>query len=80
MARFVIVYQGMQDPTPVQEHALRERLQDVKVLDHTPGAMLVEGTSSRLRSLLADVPDWELATAATVRVRPPRRSRLKAAA
>jgi hypothetical protein len=78
MARFVIVFQGTQDPSPSAVQALLARLKGVEVVDEMPGTLMVEGSKAQLSSQLSGLTDWCMSPAQVANVRPPRR--LKAAA
>lgn len=79
MSRFVVLYQGISDPSTQEERSLESALKRVKVVERMPGTVLVEGDEADVASAVQQVPNWTFSLQRGVSVSPPHQ-RLKRAA
>lgn len=71
MSRFVVLYQGISDPSTQEERTLVSALKRVKVVDRMPGTVLVEGDEADVASAVRQVPNWTFSRERGVSVSPP---------
>lgn len=80
MSRYVVVYNGLNDPPRAEERSLVSALRkSVTVVDSMPGTILVEGAEAAVASVVGKRPNWQFSAAAHVAVRPPHRAIKRAA-
>lgn len=79
MSRYVICYQGANDPSQQEVNSLLSCFDRVKVIDTLPGTLLVDGPKAEIASAVKGMSQWTFSPERVVSVRPPRR-RLKAPA
>jgi hypothetical protein len=73
MSRYVLSYQGISDPPTQEEGALVSALENVKLVDRSPGALLVDGNESDLTRVVRQFKRWSLSPVVKVGVNPPRK-------
>ncbi len=74
MSRFVICYQGANDPSQQEERSLLSSLaslKQAKVIDQMPGTLLVDGPESEIAKVVKRLRQWSLSPARKVAVQPP---------
>ena len=58
MSRFVILYQGVTDPSAQEERSLVSSLKRAKVIDRMPGTILVDGSEAEVSSVVKKLKKW----------------------
>lgn len=71
MSRFVLLYQGTSDPSRQEERSVVSALKTAKVVDRTPGSILVEGPESEVASVVQQCQNWTFSPVRSVGVSPP---------
>jgi hypothetical protein len=80
MSRFVVVYNGLNDPPRAEERSLVSALRkSVTVVDSMPGTILVDGAETAVASVVRARPNWKYSAAARAAAKPPHRAVKKAA-
>jgi hypothetical protein len=79
MSRFVVTYQGNNDPSKQEERSLVSALKRVTVVDKMPGTVLVEGDESDVASAVRQLSNWTFSLERGLSAAPPHR-RVKPAA
>lgn len=73
MSRFVLVYQGTNDPSQQEEQSLVSALKKTKVVDRMPGTILVDGDEAVVASAVSNCRDWTFSRQQSMGVAPPHR-------
>lgn len=71
MSRFVLLYQGTSDPSRQEERSVVSALKTAKVVDRTPGSILVEGPEAEVASVVRQRQNWTFSPVRSVGVAPP---------
>lgn len=71
MARFVLLYQSLHDPSAQEQGALLSLLKQTRVVDQSPGSLLVEGPEEELAFAVKQCPAWTCSPAQELGVSPP---------
>lgn len=71
MNRFVVIYEGLHDPSVQEERTLLSALKPAKVVDRMPGTLLVEGPAALVEAAVRGCKNWKLAREGTASVAPP---------
>lgn len=79
MSRFVVLYQGISDPSTQEERSLVSALKRVKVVDRMPGTVVVEGEEADVECAVRELPNWTFSRERVLSSAPPH-ARLKRAA
>jgi len=80
MSRYVVVYNGLNDPPRAEERSLVSALRkSVTVVDSMPGTILVDGAKTAVASVVDKRPNWKYSAEAHAAARPPHRAVKRAA-
>jgi hypothetical protein len=79
MSRFVILYQGLTDPSAQEESSLVSALKKSKIVDRMPGTILVEGPEAEIASVICGRRNWTFTRERSVGIKPPHRNIKQAA-
>lgn len=71
MSRFVLLYQGSSDPSRKEERSVVSALKTAKVVDRTPGSILVEGSEAEVASVVQQCQNWTFSPVRSIGVEPP---------
>lgn len=63
MGLFMVAFEGVADPPPQEEAALRSALAGLPVVDQWPGTVVVEAPQEALAQRLKALPRWSWAPA-----------------
>lgn len=74
MSRFVLLYQGVSDPSIQEEKSLVSALKKSKVVDRMPGTILVEGPEAEVASVVQQRENWTFMPERSVGVNPPHKN------
>lgn len=77
MSRFILLYQGIDDPPEHVESALLSALRTATVLDRMPGNILVEGPEAEIRSAARECEGWSVCPVQAASISPPHHQRIK---
>lgn len=73
MSRFVLLYQGVADPSVQEERSLVSSLKTSKVIDRMPGTILVDGPETEVASAVKRLKKWTFSPERSLAINPPRR-------
>ncbi len=73
MSRYVLLYQGITDPSSQEESTLVASLKNAKIIDRMPGSLLVDAAESELTALMQKFKKWSFTPDVGVVVKPPRK-------
>lgn len=71
MSRFVLLYQGIGDPSQQEERVLVSAFKAAKVVDWLPGSILVDGDEAEVASVVKKNKNWAFSPERSASVAPP---------